>query len=189
MMKRKEKGTYGYIRQQQIYTILRTVLLFTLALGLYAIGYVTTGTNKNLLTIIAILGILPGAKSMVNMIMFLRFRSISADAYERYEATGGGSHVLYENILTTTQQAYFLPAIFCKNHTVCSFCEKAGELKALEDQITETLKQEKIEATVRIFPDERLFIKRLQEMTGLQAVQNDENDREEIYKIIKAMSL
>ena len=188
-MKKKEKGTYGYIRQQQIYTVLRTVLLFALALGLYAIGYVTTGTNKNLLTIIAILGILPGAKSMVNMIMFLRFRSLGTEEYEQYEAARAGQDILYENILTTTQQAYDLPAIFCRNRSVCSFCAKSGDLKVLEDQIKEVLKQEKIEATVKIFPDRRLFLKRLQELSALPETEHEAEERNEIYRIIKAMSL
>lgn len=188
-MKKKEKGTFGYIRQHQIYTVIRTILLFALALGLYAVGYLTTGTNKNLLTIVSILGILPGAKSMVNMIMFLRFHSLKEDEYALYEETSTGCPILYENILTTTQQAYYLPAIFCKNHTICSFCETSGDLKMLEDQIRDTLKTEKIEASVKIFPDQRLFLKRLAEMAALPETENEEQDTFEIYRMIKAMSL
>lgn len=45
---------------------------FGVSIGLYVMGYVTTGSNKNLLTIVAVLGCLPACKSLVNLILFLK---------------------------------------------------------------------------------------------------------------------
>ncbi len=188
-MKRKEKGTYGYIRQSRIYSVLRTLGLFILALGLYAIGYYTTGTNKNLMTIVAILGILPAAKSMVNSIMFLRFHSITEDAFQSYEASAQGYPLLYENVLTTTEQAYFLPALIYRNHSLCSFCDSVHDAKKLENHITDVFKQEHLDVTVKIFPDERLFLNRLQEMVKDAPTDPDLQETQTVYQIIRAISL
>ncbi len=183
----REKGTYGYIRQRQILTSIRTVLLFLAALGLYFAGYVQTGSNKNLLTIVSILGLLPAAKSMVNTIMFFRFRSLKKEEYERFLAKSNAQKLLYENILTTSEQAYDLKALFCKKNTIISYCEKAGDLKALEDHIREVMKTDHIDVVVKIFQDERLFLTRLKEMCA--EPEEDSNLTGQIYEIIKAVSL
>lgn len=40
----------------------RTLLFFGVSIGLYVMGYVTSGSNQNLLTIVAVLGCLRPAK-------------------------------------------------------------------------------------------------------------------------------
>lgn len=42
------KGSYGYIANHRIVAAIRTVLFFGVSIGLYVMGYVTTGSNKNL---------------------------------------------------------------------------------------------------------------------------------------------
>ena len=66
------KGSYGYIKNHRVVAALRTLLFFGVSIGLYVMGYVTTGSNKNLLTIVAVLGCLPACKSLVNLILFLK---------------------------------------------------------------------------------------------------------------------
>lgn len=189
MMKRKEKGSCGYIRWQKFYTTIRTILLFALALGLYAAGYITTGTNKNLLTIIAVLGLLPASKSMVNMIMFLRYRSVSEDLFEKYEKEKEDLVLLYEMILTTAKQAYFLPVMAYRNRTLCAFCPGSGDLKGLEDHLTEAMKTEHVETFVKIFPDERLFLDRIQSMRTMTVSDQENKETETVLATLKALSL
>ncbi len=188
-MKIKEKGTFGYIRQHQILSVLRTVLLFVLALGLYFIGYTRTGSNKNLLTVIAVLGLLPASKSMVNMIMFLRFRSLKKEEHDEYEQHRKELPILYENVLTTSQQAYYLPALICSDNMICSFCESTGDLKVLEAQIKEALKQDGQDTGVKIFQDRRLFMKRLEEVVKNTEQKMPDPDVQSIFNVIKAISL
>lgn len=188
-MKKKEKGSYGYIRRQQFLTIIRTVILFALSLGLYATGLITTGSNKNLLTVIAVLGLLPAAKSMVNMIMFLRFRSLDPASYAQYESALNGVAVLYENILTTKEQAYYLPVLACSNHTVCAYCPGSGELKELESHIRECVRTEGIDISVKIFANEQLFLDRLPGLSKMLSDALDQKDTDRIFAVIKAVSL
>ena len=70
------KGTRNYINSQKKFEILRTLLYFALPLGLFLIGYITTKTKVNLMTIVAVVGCLPASKSLVGAIMFLRYKSL-----------------------------------------------------------------------------------------------------------------
>ena len=51
--------------------------MFGISLAIYLAGYLTVHSNKNLLTIVAVLGCLPASKSAVSMIMFLRAKGCS----------------------------------------------------------------------------------------------------------------
>ena len=63
----KYKGTFGYLDTQKVYEIIRTVLFYSISIAIFVTGYVTTGTKKNLLTIVAVLGVLPASKSLVSV--------------------------------------------------------------------------------------------------------------------------
>ncbi len=90
------KGAYGYITNRKKFTALRTALYFAISLSLYVAGYVTTGSNKNLLTIVAVLGCLPSCKSAVNMIIFLRAKGCSAELKTKLEGFDEKLTVFYD---------------------------------------------------------------------------------------------
>ena len=54
-MQQMKKGEYGYIKSQKKWIGAKTALLFLVSLSLYLSGYITTGSNRNLLTIVAVL--------------------------------------------------------------------------------------------------------------------------------------
>lgn len=86
---RAVKGTYGYLTKKKKNAILYTIICFAISLAVYLAGYITTGSRKNLLTIVAVLGCLPACKSMVNVIMLCRAKGCSREAYERIHCCEG----------------------------------------------------------------------------------------------------
>ena len=52
------KGTRNYLNTQRVYEILRTILFFAISLALFIAGWLSTGSRLNLLTIVAILGLM-----------------------------------------------------------------------------------------------------------------------------------
>ena len=187
---KKEKGTHGYIHTQTIFVIIRTVIYFTLAFGIYALGYYHMHTNKSLWTVIAVLSMLPASKSAVNMIMFLRFRSLKDEEFKKYKAEAGNLPILYETVLTTAEKVYFLPAVVCFDNTICGFCKKdQKDLKKLEDYICETLAKDGIKnSTVKIFEEEKQFLERLNTMNKNFAEKED-TTAASIFATIRAVSL
>ena len=145
-MKRVKKGEYGYLSYEKKVTVIRTILYFALSIALYVIGYVTTKTNKNLLTVVAILGMLPASKSAVNMIMYLKAKGCSEAVWEKVlkkvpDKALYGLNVLYDLYFTSYQKNFQVSAAVIKGNCICALTEdakcdsKAGE-KHIEAMLT-----------------------------------------------------
>ena len=77
------KGTKDYINTQKKFELIRTFIFFFIPLSLFVAGYITTKTKVNLLTIVAVVGVLPACKSLVGAIMFMKHRSLSKENAEK----------------------------------------------------------------------------------------------------------
>ena len=83
------KGDYGYIKEQRKIEIIKTLILLALPIALYLIGFISTGSNKNLLTFAAVLGCLPMARSAVSMVLFIRAKDCcSEETFKKIVSAG-----------------------------------------------------------------------------------------------------
>ena len=82
MKEKYTKGDYLYLQNKKKKEIIKTVVFFGISAALYIAGYITTGSNKNYLTIVAVLGCLPASKSAVSMIMNLKVKGCSETVYK-----------------------------------------------------------------------------------------------------------
>ena len=65
IMRKIQKGHYGYIRARKKTLLIRTIILFLGVFILLAMGFALTHTKKNLLTVAAIVSVLPAANQAV----------------------------------------------------------------------------------------------------------------------------
>ena len=70
--KNQNKGQKGYLAWNKKMSICKTLVLFAISFAVYAMGIWSTGSNQNLLTIVAVLGCLPACRSAANLIALLR---------------------------------------------------------------------------------------------------------------------
>lgn len=182
------KGTKNYINIQKKCVIIRTVLLFALSVALYVIGYVTTDTNKNLLTIVAVLGCLPASKSAVEMIMFLRYKSSPKEVVETIEQHTGSLPVIYDMIFTTYEKNFYVDHIAVKGNTVCGYTSSLKtDTELCEKHIISTLKLDGHKnASVKIFKDLKKYTERLEQMQSLDV---EEESSTEILTSILSVTL
>ena len=94
------KGMSGYIRSQKKKRILITILLFGISIAVFLAGYLTTHTRNNLLTIVAILGCLPAARSAVSMILLLPYRSLEEEKVKAVREAAPGNVLVFDLVLT-----------------------------------------------------------------------------------------
>ncbi|MCR5338476.1 MAG: hypothetical protein K6E75_07955 [Lachnospiraceae bacterium] len=214
-MKRVQKGEYGYLAYKKKIESIKTVIYFAIPLALFFAGLIATGTKKNLLTLVAVLGILPASKNAVLMIMYLKSRGISAAAYETTESALqkagetvlSNMTVLYEMVFTTQEHTYEVPCMFIYAGSVCGYLPSSGANKkkegrkdgkkktekpdslhvTLEKHIDQTLKREGISVNVKIFDGEEAFIKRVNELKPLEKAAD--TPRKAIAKVLKDISL
>ena len=183
------KGAYGYLENRKIYTALRTVLFFLLCVSLYLAGYLTTGTNRNLLTVAAILGCLPACKSAVNFIMFFKARGCSAALHIKTVPYDKSFDTMYDMYFTSYQKNYPISHMALKGGMLCGITEDPScSCREAEKHLEQMLVQEGIKnVTVNIFSQDDKYVDRLSRLIDMQV--EDHKDREGITNLLYDISI
>lgn len=183
------KGAYGYLANRKVYTALRTVLFFLLCISLYLAGYLTTGTNRNLLTVVAILGCLPACKSAVNFIVFMKAKGCSEQLRKRVQSYDGMFDTMYDMYFTSYQTNYPISHMAFKNQILCGITEdKNCNCRDAEKHLGQMLLQEGIKnITVNIFSQEDKYIDRLSRLYDLEV--DDSKRKEDVLSLLYSISL
>lgn len=184
-----KKGFYGYIRNHKAVTVLRTLLFFLVSIGLYVMGYVTTGSNRNLLTVVAILGCLPACKSMVNFILFLRAEGCSEELHGKVRAYDDKLTAFYDMYFTSYQKNYSISHMVLKGNVLCGITENLKcSCNEAEKHLEQMLQQEGIKnVTVKIFSQNDKYIDRLSQLTNLET--NEHKNYSEIINLLYSISI
>lgn len=187
----KVKGTRNYLDTQKKYELLRTLLYFAIpvslfiagimqteagvssdlhGLALFKAGLINPESRVNFLSIVAVLGLLPASKSLVNAIMFLRFHSLSSDAAEQAADASKELQTLYDSVFTSYKKNFVVGHLAVRGNTVCGYSQ---DVKFLENEfykhIGDILKLDgHKEVTVKIFTDLKKYTDRLSQMTSLE---------------------
>ena len=141
-MKKAIKGTYGYLNKKRTLVIIRTIVYFAIALALFAAGYATTHTKRNLLTVVAVLGCLPACKSMVNMIMYFRATGCSLSAYEKIREVEGHLIGMFDMYFTSYQKNYAISHMVVEDQIILAYTEDSGcDIPACREHLETMLKQ------------------------------------------------
>ena len=156
------KGTFNYLDTQRKYEIARTIIYFAVSFSLFIAGYITTGTRKNLLTVVAVLGMLPASKSLVSVIMFCRYKSFK----EKIEV---------KDVLNAYDMVFTSEKV---NYRVCHLCVSGGcvigytdspkfDETAFKDHVQIYLNAERIkDETIKIFTDKKAYLNRISTLTS-----------------------
>lgn len=185
----RAKGTYGYIENHKAYAAIRTLVYFLLCVGLYVMGYVTTGSNKNLLTVVAILGCLPACKSLVNLIMFLKAKGCSQELMQRVREYDADLTTLYDLYFTTYQKNFAVSHMVLKGNVLCGISESSKcDVNEAEKHLEQMLTQEGIKnITVKIFSNGDKYIDRLSQLRSLET--EEHKNRDGIINLLYSISL
>lgn len=178
MKKKVSKGSYGYIEYQKMFSLIRTVIYFALSLALYGIGIYSTGTGKNLLTVVAVLGCLPSCKSAVNAVMFFRAQGCSEEAWERISHYDDKLTGFYDMYFTSYQKNFPISHMVLKGNVVCAYTESGKcDCNAGEKHIEQMLQQDGYKnMTIKIFNNLGKYIDRLSQLSESDAEENKNRD-------------
>lgn len=183
-----KKGHYGYIRNRKIWTSLFTLACFGVSLSIFLIGWHVIGTKKNLWTVIAVLGCLPGAKSAVNAIMFLKAKGCPAKIHEQICPHVGQLCVFYDLQFTSYERTYAVDSLAVEGKSICGFtshtnCRPDQCEKHLRTQLEQSGHKD---YTVKIFTSVDKYLDRLDSMR-----REDGSNRagEEVIQQILALAL
>ncbi len=103
-MRKCEKGTPGYLRDKLKIEILRTVIYFAIVAAVFLLGYSQTHSNKNLLTVAAVVGCLPACKALVGVITRFPYQTVDSALAEEVAEKSSHLTVIYDLVITSTEK-------------------------------------------------------------------------------------
>lgn len=189
-MEQIKKGDYGYLGQQTKWEILKVLIFFAAAFGVLFLGIHLTGDKNNLLTVVAVLGLLPAAKELITLIMFIRARKFSCPP-SLYEAVEGEIYnkedaaydkadpliIVYDLYMTGQEKNYPILSMCCRNKTLVGMADwEKFDYKKAEEHIQIMLKQNGFKnISVKIFSEKEKYINRLRELREKETADYEED--------------
>ncbi len=185
-----KKGTYGYIARQRRWEIIKTVVMFGISASLYIAGYITTKSNKNLLTLVAVLGCLPASKSAVSMIMFFKAKGCSEEIKKAVARRTEGLSQRYDLYLTSYAKNFQISHLVMKGKNMAGITEQDGFDEAACNQHLKTLFAQNgfKDITVKIFRDKEKYLERVASLQESAMEDNREFD-EKVLELMENLSL
>lgn len=167
---RLKKGEFGYPISEKKRVIIRTIVYFLISFAVFLLGYFSTGQKENLLTIVAVLGLLPSSKSLVSAIMYIRIPKFSSDVYQEISAIVGEIPVLYSMYLTSYKLNFPITCFAIRGNNLIGYTEfKNCDITACEEHIKDMLKQNGLKnVTIKIFDDQKHFMERVTQIQYLE---------------------
>lgn len=188
LLSKYSKGEYEYAKYHRNIIIIFTVLLFVISLSLYLAGYITTHSNKNYLTIVAILGLLPASKSLVSVIMNFKVKTSDSSFKEQVDANIGQLAGMYHILFTSYDSNYYFSHLTITNNSLIGYSNDVKmDAKKFREHLEKHMKIEGLEGiTIKVFTDCDLYIQRLIELNKLE---DSSVVNQKLYNLIYSISL
>ena len=159
------KGEAGYFASEKKRRLLITVLLFVIPLGVFGVSWYRLGTRNTVWTVGAIVGSLPGCRSLVNLIMLLMRSPMDRSLYERILPHQGRLAMGYELYMTFYDKSAFLDAFaVCGQTVVMLSTQKDVDPEYIASHAQELLGKNGYRADVKLLTSEKKFLERLDSM-------------------------
>lgn len=166
-MKRR-RNDKGYLEAKRKSEIIKTIIYFAVPLSLLIAGIVATETKMNLLTIVAVLGMLPASRSLVTTIMYIKSKGISDEDYAQIGEMTQALTGSFDNVFTTYEKTYEVPSVVVRSGNVCGYVARTYKtLEPLEKHLTTCIKKEGYSVNVKIFENIDAYKTRLISMNKL----------------------
>ena len=167
MKKRLEKGTYGYMDSLKVQEWKKAAVMLAVPILVFLIGWAVMKTRLQVVTVIAIVGCLPGCNQVVHAIMASRYHSMDRALYEEVEAARGDRMALYENVFTTYDKNFVVDSIIISGRDVLGYSsDEKTDAKAAETHLMTILKQNSYKQNVKIMKNKESYLVRVKELAS-----------------------
>lgn len=168
-MKSIPKGQAGYVRQQKVRRGWIALIMFAIPLLIFVSGILYTGSRKNILTVVAIVGILPASRFAVSWIMMLMQKEAPAEIVALTEERAGHLVHAYELTVTAYEGSMPLDAVVVCGGEVAAYSEngKAEQVEFMQKHIKKILSSNGFYAeNVHIFKDRKAYAERISQLSA-----------------------
>ncbi len=187
---KKNKGQYGY-RNSSRNTRLLLIVIFIVAILLQLLvrQFTDNPATRNILTVMAILTVLPMANTASPMLASWKYKTASPEFYQAVHPYEEKFTILYDLVLTSKDFVMPMDAIAIHPNAVIAYCTNPKvDTPLAEKFLNEMLRGQKLEANAKVIKDERTFLRRLD---TLKPASEYEDDGSEPYvaALMKSLSM
>lgn len=169
------KGEFGYPVYERKVVILRTIVYFMISIAVFLLGYFSTGQKENLLTVVAVLGLLPSSKSLVSVVMYMKIPKFSDTVYQEISSRIDNLPAIYSMYLTSYKQNFPVNCFVLRGNNIIGYSEfKTCDKNACEEHIKDILRQNGFKnVTVKVFGEQKRFMDRMDQLKELEVSKNE----------------
>ncbi len=172
---KKKKGEYGYRNTRRRIQLLE--ILFgaaMIAAQLLARNLTDSQAVKNVLTLMAILSVLPTANVAAPFLAAARYATPPEEFHRRAEEFAGKGILLYDLVVTTKEQILPLDAVLVHSCGIFAYCSRPDtDEKKAEKAVGELLRTGNVKESIRIIKEERTFFSRLETVKPISDEERD----------------
>ncbi len=184
-----KKGERGYLDNQHRASLVRFLIPCVITVILTICTWVIFPQYGMVFLCLAVISAIPTAMAAVNLIMFMRFRSIGEEDHKRIEEVRGNILIFYDSVITTSEKSFFVPCIGVLNkNTMLLIPPDMKDEEALIRHLNLMSKKNGFrEWNIKSFKGTDEFVKRLKVLSDqkLKVLKKDE----EMIKLISSLSL
>lgn len=174
-MKKQIKGQFGYLSYTRKKQIIITIVLFAVSFSLLFGGWMLVHTKKNLLTIVAVLGMLPACKFLVTSILYLRAHGTGEETYRALKSYEEKLPLYFDLYFTTEKKSFPVEAMVVHGKTICFYMKGATDhCQGCQKHLESIFVQNGFKGyTIKGFDQLDKFTNRLDSLTNLEMEETD----------------
>ena len=166
-MKRVTKGNIGYIKYKRVLQSIIVAVFILAGLSLFFICKSVFGSGKNLGTVVAVLLVLPAAKALINLLLFLPFKPTDTSLYDKVQPLLSEKDLSYfDCVFTSTDNLMHLDCIVVKDDEIVAYSSTGKKTDKIQKYFTESMKKQCVDVHMHIFLKEKDFLNRLQGLSS-----------------------
>lgn len=189
-LQKKKKGDYGYRNSLKKKQIFKVGLLAAFILAQLGARYFTDNQSfKNILTVMAVVTVLPAANLASPLLAAFPYKTSSREFYEMTHSYEDNFPILYDLILTTKDFVLPMDAIIIHPTGIYAYCinQKIDAAEA-EKSLNEILSAQRLDPNMKITKELYTFEKRLKSLKKASEYEDD-GSVEYAVKLLKSLSM
>lgn len=194
-MVKKGKGSFGYLKKQAVKHGLFALGNVMFCAMIFLMGYFFIEKSSAIFTVVSVLGMLPAAKFIVSMILFMRAEkhSCTKELYDEVLSLAGDKKEKllcgFDFYLTSYDKNFPLNCVLIKKSSLIAFCSYSKTDEQLVKKHLETyMKKNAISnITIKIYKDKNKFLERFAKLCMEE--ENVDSNEIAMYELILNLSI
>lgn len=182
-----EKCSPGYITSRKKISALWLFIFIVVAVGIFLAGYFWTHTRANVLTVFAVLMVLPGAKRVVNLIVMLPRKSVGKERFEKVKKAAGEGVVFTDYVFTSTEKIMHLDFVVIKNGNVLGVTAPSRQdVTYMKKYLADSVHKVASSYIVTVFDSDEQMIKQL---SRLSQIEGEPEKEEKVVEYLRSLAV